>query len=537
MPIADTAEQMVSGTPSRFDLDPNTPPPVATNGMFYGIVGDVGRAAAKDTEVNSIAAAGSYLSYLSAQIGRDVYMPVGNTFHHARLFTCHIGRSGRGRKGDAVSMTHRIRSRIEEVHCLTHGHYHSGGLSTREGLALLVHDGYTQGKQEIPPVDDKRLWIVENEFANVLHQSKRDGNTLSAALRDAWDGMSIKPAIKSARIWATDPHISLHVAVTPGELRELMSTRELSNGFANRFLMLWAERSCVEPFPRSASTETVNELAIRTASVIDFAKGGYPSAKDSRRMQMTEAAKSVWVNAYHKLIEPESTETLTGLLERSAPYALRLAMIFALTDKALAVDVQHVNAALAWVKYSRQSVRYVFTSATELSDNAADRDNAEKIMTFLRECPNGATRTEINDGCFLRHASRDRIDRAITLLLSETPPKITVTTERRSDGKTGRGSNRYRVFSSTGCEVSEFSEVRQPARATAERANCEVSEVREKPSADDDLTSQSSLTTRKPESRTNSQTSQNSQSSHGYEEKQGADKVMSAREFLEGDRI
>ena len=141
MPIADTAEQMVNGTPSRFDLDPNTPPPVATKAMFYGIVGDVGRAAAKDTEVNPIAAAGSYLSYLSAQIGRDVYMPVGNTFHHARLFTCHIGRSGRGRKGDAVSMTHRIRSRIEEVHCLTHGHYHSGGLSTREGLALLVHDG------------------------------------------------------------------------------------------------------------------------------------------------------------------------------------------------------------------------------------------------------------------------------------------------------------------------------------------------------------------------------------------------------------
>ena len=505
--------------------DPNTPPPVATDTMFYGIVGEVGRAAAQDTEVNPVAAAGAFLSYLSAQVGRDVYMAVGNTFHHTRLFTCHVGRSGRGRKGDAVSLTHRIRSRIEQVHCLRHGHYHGGGLSTREGLALLIHDGYSQGKTEVPPIDDKRLWIVENEFANVLHQSKRDGNTLSAALRDAWDGMSIKPAIKSARIWATDPHIALHVSVTPGELRELMTTRELSNGFANRFLMLWAERSGVEPFPRPATVDTVNDLASRAASVIDFAKGGYPSAKETRRMEMTDAARKAWSGIYRRLTQPDSTETLTGLLERSAPYALRLAMLFALTDKSLAVDLRHLDAALAWVKYARQSVRYIFTSASELSENAIDRDNADKIMAFLRSRPNGATRTEISDDCFARHASRTKIDDAITMLLSESPPKITVTSVPRADGKPGKGTNLYRVFSSSGSEVSEFSEVSQPERDTAKRTHCEVSEVSEVSEVrsgnanDDDLSSQSSQKANKPESRANSQTSQDSQTSPKDEEK------------------
>jgi hypothetical protein len=34
--------------------------------------------------------------------------PIGNTRHHARLFCLHIGRSGRGRKGDAVSLVLRI---------------------------------------------------------------------------------------------------------------------------------------------------------------------------------------------------------------------------------------------------------------------------------------------------------------------------------------------------------------------------------------------------------------------------------------------
>ncbi len=64
--------------------------------------------------------------------------------------------------------------------------------------------------------------VLESEFANILHPSKRDGNTLSAALRDAWDCISIRPAVKTCRVWASDPHIDIIGDVTPSELRELM---------------------------------------------------------------------------------------------------------------------------------------------------------------------------------------------------------------------------------------------------------------------------------------------------------------------------
>ena len=509
--------------------DPNTPPPVATDTMFYGIVGEVGRAAAQDTEVNPVAAAGAFLSYLSAQVGRDVYMAVGNTFHHARLFTCHVGRSGRGRKGDAVSLTHRIRSRIEQVHCLTHGHYHGGGLSTREGLALLIHDGYTQGKTEVPPIDDKRLWIVENEFANVLHQSKRDGNTLSAALRDAWDGMSIKPAIKSARIWATDPHIALHASVTPGELRELMSTRELSNGFANRFLMLWAERSKVEPFPRPASRETVHDLADRTAKVITFALGSYPANKDTRRMELSDAARNAWDKAYRALIEPEATDTLTGLMERSTAYALRLAMLFALTDQSLTVELKHLKAGLAWVKYSRQSVRYIFTSAAELADSEVGRENADKILEFLGKHPNGASRTTINNDCFDKRASAGRIDDAIKLLLSESPPKITVELVPRSDGKPGKPTKLYRLFSNSEPGISGISSITEPARPATIRTVSGVSGIRSNGSDDQDLSPAKSANSENAETRANRLIEQSPQIPGTGNEKTG---TMSAKQLL-----
>lgn len=225
------------------------------------------------------------------------------------------------------------------------------------------------------------------------------------------------------------------------------------------------------------------------------------------------------VGHYRRLIQPDATETLTGLLERSAPYALRLAMLFALTDKSLTVDLRHLDAALAWVKYTRQSVRYIFTSASELSENENDRNNADKIVAFLRSRPNGATRTEISEDCFAKHASRTRIDNAIKMLLSESPPKITVTSVPRSDGKPGKGTNLYRIFSSSSSEVSEFSEVSQPARDTAKRTHCEVREVRSENADDEDLSSQSSQKPRKPESRAISQTSQNSQSSPNDKEK------------------
>ena len=499
--------------------DPNVPPPQATETMFYGLAGEVGKTAATHTEVNPVAATGSFLSYLSAQIGRDAYLSVGNTFHHANVFTCHVGRSGRGRKGDAVSLTHRIRSRVEEVHSLIPGQYHGGGLSTREGLALLIHDGYTQGKTEVPAIDDKRLWIVENEFANVLHQGKRDGNTLSAALRDTWDGMSIKPAIKSARIWATDPHIALHVAVTPGELRELMTTRELSNGFANRFLMLWAERSCIEPFPQPASRETVNDLAGRTADIVQFAKGRYPSTKDSRRMTLSESAMDAWAKAYRELARDEATDTLTGLVERSAPYALRLSMLFALTDKCLTIELHHLEAALAWVQYSRQSVRFIFTSAMELEKNQADQENAEKILNHLRLRPEGVTRKQINVDCFDRHESATKIDAAIGMLLAESPPKITVERLPRADGRPGKGANLYKLFSSSYSELSELSELRLTARPRATFDDCELSELRSENQTGSDLSSQSSQTEKTSETRATRLSSQSSQSSHKDERK------------------
>lgn len=340
-------------------------------------------------------------------------MAIGDDWNHARLFAVHVGRSSRGRKGTAKKLIYRIHNAVKDIDEHLVPQLHRGGLSTREGLALMIHDGYTEGKNEVPAIEDKRLLVVESEFANVLHQSKRDGNTLSAALRDAWDGTSIRPAVKTSRVWATDPHIGLIGDITPSELNQLMNSRELTNGFANRFMFFWAEGDKVLPFPQQTPKEVVKSLGSRVAEVLKFAGASRHVEKDVKRMDLSADAKSLYSQLYKGGLRDRSGgERITSLLDRRAPVLLRLAMLFALTDLTTVIGVSHINAAMAWVRYWVDSVRFIFQSAVDEVGAAATKDAAQRIESYLKS-QGQATRTDLHKGCFHSHISRAMLDKAL----------------------------------------------------------------------------------------------------------------------------
>ncbi len=431
--------------------------PRPTEAMLYGLAGDVGNTAAATTEANRYAVCMGFLSFLSAMAGRDIYLPVGNTRHHARLFTLHVGRSSRGRKGDALSLVHCIRHAIDKrehgrgtVGGSLLGQVHTGGLSSREGLVMLIHDAFQQGKDETPAIDDKRLWAVESEFANVLQQAKRDGNTLSSALRDAWDGVDIKPATKTARIGTTAPHIGSAAAITPTELCEVAKARELANGFANRFLIFWAERERLVPFPTATDDATLTRLVERTEEVLRFMRGNYPAESDTRQMSMSQAAQDAYKKLYRgDLNKGTGSVKLDGILERRAPMLLRLAMLFAMTDQTLMIEAHHIEAAWAWVSYSVDSVRYIFKeSAAGEVDAERLAAASERLLAYLAT-KGEATRKEITNECFQRRAPTGGLDAVISELLNTTPPKIETFTMPRRDGLTGKGRTIYRPLLTT----------------------------------------------------------------------------------------
>ena len=426
---------------------------------LYGIVGDVARAGGDTTEANPYAIAANFIAFMSCAVGRGAYMPIGNTWHHPRLYMLHIGRSGRGRKGDAVSLVSRIERALRTLNEAATPQVHRGGLSSREGLVYLIHDGFTEGKNEIEPIHDKRLLVIESEFANILHQGKRDGNTLSPALRDAWDGVSLKPATKSSRLWATDPHIAVIGAVTPGELLGLMASRELTNGFANRFMMFWAERTKVMAFPRATPQEAVDALASRVNEILTFCKAARWAEKDHTRIELSLDARKRYEKLYlGELNDTAAGERISALIERRAPMLLRLAMLFALCDLTTTVEVHHINAAMAWVRYSVESVKFIFASASDEAVATETNDAAQKIINYLTDAKS-ATRKDLTVNCFQGHASKSRIDAALDELLASNPPRIKVESIPRPKGAPGTATKIYQLTgaNSANCANSEHS--------------------------------------------------------------------------------
>jgi hypothetical protein len=412
---------------------------------LHGLIGDVARAGSASTEANPFAIAANFIVFMGCAVGRGPFMSVGNTWHHARQFALHVGRSGRGRKGDATSLGGRIERALRGMNADATPQVHRGGLSSREGLVYLIHDGYTEGKNEVDAIVDKRLMVIESEFANILMQSKRDGNTLSSALRDCWDGVSLKPATKSNRLWATDPHVSLAAAITPGELHSVMASRELTNGFANRFMIFWAEKTKSLAFPVATPQTEVDALAVRVLEVLEFCNATRWVDKDTMRVSLSPDARKRYEELYHTELNDNSAgERITALIERRAPMLLRLAMLFALCDLMDEVQLVHINAALAWVRYSVDSVKFIFASAADEVATAETNDTAQKIVDYLAD-KKQATRKELTVDCFQRHKSKSRIDSALDDLLSCNPARITVESVPRPKGSPGSATKTYRL--------------------------------------------------------------------------------------------
>ena len=459
------------------DLDHHRNAPRPDPVCLYGLVGDIARAGSATTEANAHAVGLNALAYLGCCLGRGPFLPVGNTHHHARLFGMHVGRSGRGRKGDAVSLIHRVDMVLRAKWPALAPQVHRGGLSSREGLAFLIHDGFKEGKNEVEPIHDKRLWVIESEFANVLHQTKRDGNTLSSALRDCWDGVTIKPATKSNRISATDPHVAMSAAVTTTELLSLIEARELSNGFANRFLTIFAERTRLVPFPKATPQDKVGELAMRIRQMLEFAQAGRWVDKDHTVMTLAPAAARLYTDLYlGELNRQDYGPLVTGLLERRAPVLLRIAMIFALTDQTTAIDRRHIDAALGWVRYWAESIRFIFSSGAQEHVQSEVAAAAKKIVAFLRE-RGQQSRTNINVGCFHGKLSKDRLDEALDELLHATPPAIEVEVERRQEGP-GSSTKIYRLAANS-ANSAKSAKREEPRGFSFDWAGGEVSEVSE----------------------------------------------------------
>src|SRR5262249_51422061 len=135
--------------------------------------------------------------------------------------------TGKGRKGTGND---RVFSFFRTIDTDWYDNRCHSGMSSGEGLIWAVRDPITRmvkdGKspnmvEELvdPGVTDKRLMVVEPEFAGALRVMQREGNTLSRVIRDAWDRGNPASMTKNSPARATGACVSIIGHITASELQ------------------------------------------------------------------------------------------------------------------------------------------------------------------------------------------------------------------------------------------------------------------------------------------------------------------------------
>jgi hypothetical protein len=409
-----------------------TPPPSFALSDCHGIVGDYVRLWAPHTEASPVAIYTTALATCGALIGRGPTWPFGNAHHHARLFVLLIGRTSAGRKGTALSLgAKQFTQLVDEDFAATRC---TSGLSSAEGLIAEIRDGTPerqQGARTIPAdpgVLDKRLCVVEGELGGPLEAMAREGNRLSAVLRDLWDGVDVRTLVKTDPQRSTRPHVSVIGAITPDELRRLLSKTSISNGLANRFLPVWAERSQSLPDDRAPEQHELD----RVTGII---RRRLNDARKYQRMTWHPEGAALWRQVYDELSPTsELSSTIDALLARGAPYVRRVAMILALLDGASEVDAAHLNAAVQVWRYAEATWRYVYPDSSPRSELAV------KLFHGLYNAgAEGLTKTQIRRDVVKSNAvDGARIDAALQELVT-----LRMAVRAFDDGANGRRAERW----------------------------------------------------------------------------------------------
>ncbi len=422
---------------------PLAPPRMHEDG-FPPLIRAITEAACSSSEAHPVAVAANVLIFFCAMIGRAVFQRIGDASIHCRVFLLIVGKSGKARKGTAETTVREVFRRADEIIRKRLGtsdrlRYHGGGLSTGEGVAWAIRDpreADDNGKGADTGIEDKRLLVIESEMDNSLSQVKRDNNTLSATIRNLFDGRDMEPLTKTNQIKATRPHVVIGGHITSHELREKTTANEVANGLLNRFMMLYVFRPKLVPLPEPTPEETLAGLAARVADAVLAANGGDLHGNNTREARLSAAARQLWIEQYPRLTRDRDGKG-GSLLARSEMYARMLAMIFAAMDGRLEIEPRDLRSAIAWVEYWHASVTYIFNC--EDDEGSLDPFISE-VLAVITAQP-GITLSALQD-----HWNRKRIKQvkhALEVLLNLAPP---LAEERKDSASGGRPALRYYAY-------------------------------------------------------------------------------------------
>jgi hypothetical protein len=367
---------------------------------MHGVAGKIVKTIMPHTEADEAALLMHFLAAYGNAIGRSAHCSVDGAMHYTNIFIVCVGATAKGRKGTSWN---RVRSILELVDGEWAKRCIQSGLSSGEGLVAAANGTGVTTSATGTPIPDTRLFILEPELASVLKRMTREGNTLSATIRNAWDTGSFQIMVKKHPIKVDDSHVSIVGHITFEELRRHLNATDFFNGFANRFLFVQSTRSKCLPEGGSLSEQEKEGLASLLKPVVEFGRKAGLIERDVE-------AKEMWSKVYPSLSEGHSG-LFGAAVNRAEAQVLRLSLLYALLDCSNQIRRVHLEAALSVWEYCENTAWRIF--GNRLGDSTAD-----EIASALRARPEGMTRNEIIDH-FHRHKSGAEIQHALNRLLQE----------------------------------------------------------------------------------------------------------------------
>lgn len=385
-------------------------PAAPDHAALHGLAGEIVCTIDPHTEADPVAILVQFLVAFGSAVGRSPHFMAEADRHGPNLFAVCVGETAKGRKGTSWGQARRIVELADE----SWPEHIVSGLSSGEGIIWQVRDPIEKQEAikekgrvtdyQMVVVDegviDKRLLVFEGEFAGVLRVLSREGNTLSAVIRNAWDTGNLRTLTKNSPAVATGAHISIIGHITRDELMRHLSDTEAANGFANRFLWLCVKRSKLLPEGGSLNEADLIRLSQQVRDAQTF-------ALSVQNVHRDDEARAIWHAVYSELSEGQPG-MLGAITARAEAQVMRLALIYALLDRSTVIGAAHLRAALAVWEYAEASAEFIF--GNRMGDPDADR-----ILDALKRNPSGLTRTNIRD-LFGRNRPADRIEAALARL-------------------------------------------------------------------------------------------------------------------------
>lgn len=372
----------------RDDPDAREFPAPMSAVAYRGLLGELVGAVAPHTEAAPEALLGTWLAVLGVLCAGPIFYQGGQ--HGANLFVALVGETSHGRKGTALGVVSRL---LDECHP-DWQKLVVPGLGSGEGLI-----GHLKRTEDADP----RALLRETEMGRMLVAMSREGNVISPIMRDAWDRSPIGRVLAREEMIVYRHHVGMLGHITPVELRARLTALDTANGFGNRILWLAVRR----PHLISIAPDPVQYVP---PVLLTALRATIDAGELVREIDWSFDAAAAWDAMYqeHEAQAVNRHGLFAALTARAMPQMMRLALLYAILDRADEIEPAHLEAASAVWDYVIASCRWVWGESTGSSD-------ADALLRILRLAGVGLSREELRAETGMRKAAD--IDDAVTLLV------------------------------------------------------------------------------------------------------------------------